>query len=269
MVRAYRLVVTAFVVAAVSLFGCALWGVGPFAGAHLLDPLDARVPVGATAATAGAADGAVPQTGSPTSTAVPTVEPLALPLGPRTTATIPANSTQVLVVSGAGPTSSAVTATLYERASGDWVAVKGWKGHIGKKGWTTRHVDGDLKTPIGTFTLSDAGGRLADPGSDLPYHRSTAFVPPASEPGFGDAMADVFNYVIAIDYNRVPGTSPLDWTRPLGVHRGGGIWLHVDHDGPTHGCVSLPQGAMKDLLKRLRVDQQPVVVMGDAGRLAA
>jgi L,D-peptidoglycan transpeptidase YkuD (ErfK/YbiS/YcfS/YnhG family) len=285
--KVYRLVVTAVVVAAVSLVACALWGVGPLAGAGPLAGPDSAKSVSAARSATDEANSAVPRTAGPThgstvdptdgstigptdgATAGPTVAPRPLPLGPRTTATIPAATTQVLVVSGAALTSNVVAAELYERVDGDWVRITRWKGHIGKKGWTTRHVEGDLKTPVGTFTLSDAGGLLPDPGSDLPYHRSSAFVPPRSEPGFGDAMADAFNYVIAVDYNRVPGRSPLDWTRPLGAKRGGGIWLHVDHDGPTHGCVSLPQSGLRDLLKRLSVERRPVVVMGDAAHLAA
>lgn len=74
--------------------------------------------------------------------------------------------------------------------------------------------------------------------------------------------------MIAINYNRKPGTSPLDWTRPLGAGRGGGIWLHVDHDGPTHGCVSIARSHMKELLLALDPDLHPVVVMGDAKSLA-
>ncbi len=284
--HAYRLVVTAFVAAAVSLLGCAVWGVGPFAGARSLAAHDSMHSVNAASSATADANSAVPPTAAPTGAATggarpgstpgstpgaapgQTTAPRILPLGPKTTAKVPAATTQVLVVSGAAPSSSVVAAELYERVDGNWVRVKRWNGHIGKKGWTARHVEGDLKTPVGTYTLSDAGGLLPDPGSDLPYHRSSAFVPPASEAGFGDSMADVFNYVIAVDYNRVPGRSPLDWTRPLGAHRGGGIWLHVDHDGPTHGCVSLPQTGLRDLLKRLKVDRRPVIVMGDAARLA-
>jgi L,D-peptidoglycan transpeptidase YkuD (ErfK/YbiS/YcfS/YnhG family) len=74
--------------------------------------------------------------------------------------------------------------------------------------------------------------------------------------------------VIAIDYNREPGTSPLDWTRPLGAGRGGGIWIHVDHGGPTHGCVSIAERHLKDLLRALDPALHPVVVMGDHASLA-
>jgi L,D-peptidoglycan transpeptidase YkuD (ErfK/YbiS/YcfS/YnhG family) len=74
--------------------------------------------------------------------------------------------------------------------------------------------------------------------------------------------------VVAINYNREPGTSPLDWTRPLGAARGGGIWFHVDHGGPTHGCVSLPTADMLTLLHTLDPAQHPVVVMGNGASLA-
>ena len=61
--------------------------------------------------------------------------------------------------------------------------------------------------------------------------------------------------------------------RPRGRHRaltrrGGGIWLHVDHGGPTQGCVSLSRAHMRALLRTLDPGRHPVVVMGDAARLA-
>ncbi len=156
---------------------------------------------------------------------------------------------------------------LYQRGTTGWARVAAWKGHVGKRGWTTHHVQGDLRTPAGTFTLSDAGGRSPDPGTSLPYDRSAAFTPPPSGPGFGDSSADAFDFVLAVDYNRVRGRSPLDGARPLGVGRGGGIWIHVDHDGPTHGCVSIPKTGMQHLLRHLRPQAHPVVVMADAARL--
>ena len=63
-------------------------------------------------------------------------------------------------------------------------------------------------------------------------------------------------------------TTPLDLTRPRGADRGGGIWLHVDHEGPTQGCVSLEKRHMKELLRTLDPDRHPVIVMGDAASLS-
>ncbi|RKN41636.1 L,D-transpeptidase family protein [Streptomyces hoynatensis] len=188
-------------------------------------------------------------------------------LGPRTLAEIPREAGQVVLVRGEGPDSSDSSVVLYERTAAGWRAGASWPAHNALRGWTADHHEGDLRSPMGVFTLSDAGGRLPDPGSKLPYHRSDAFT--ADGTGFeGEPLAGAFDYVVAIDYNRSPGVSPLDATRPLGVDRGGGIWLHVDHGGPTHGCVTLAEEHMRLLLRRLDPARHPVIVMGDAASLS-
>lgn len=194
--------------------------------------------------------------------------PLRLPgLGPRTLAEIPADARQAVVVTGRGRNSPQSTVVLYERTAAGWRAGASWPAHNALKGWSDHHTGGDLRSPIGVYGLTDAGGLLGDPGTRLPYHRSGAFTSPGT--GFeGEPLAGSFDYVIAINYNREPGTSPLDWTRPLGAGRGGGIWFHVDHGGPTHGCVSVSEQHMKELLRVLDPGLHPVVVMGDAKSLA-
>ncbi|MFJ2605627.1 L,D-transpeptidase family protein [Streptomyces sp. NPDC091279] len=188
-------------------------------------------------------------------------------LGPETLAEIPADSRQAVVVTGKARRSSTSEVVLYRRTADGWTAGAAWPAHNAYKGWSDHHMVGDLQSPIGVFTLTDAGGLLKDPGSKLPYHQSGSFVAPGK--GFeGEALAGSFDYVVAINYNRKPGTSPLDWTRPLGAERGGGIWLHVDHGGPTHGCVSVSEAHMKQLLRTLDPALHPVVVMGDAASLA-
>lgn len=188
-------------------------------------------------------------------------------VGPWTWAGVPRRSRQVLVVAGHGRNAPVSTAILYERTGTGWRAGTSRPAHNALEGWTDHHREGDLRSPIGVYTLTDAGGRLADPGTRLPYDHSAGFT--TSGTGFdGEPLTGSFDYVIAIDYNRAPGTSPLDRTRPLGPDRGGGIWLHVDHGGPTRGCVSLGKGPMKELLRALDPDRAPVVVMGDAVSLA-
>ncbi|MFF7189003.1 hypothetical protein ACFZAR_27970 [Streptomyces sp. NPDC008222] len=194
--------------------------------------------------------------------------PARLPgIGSRTLARIPAATRQVVLVTGAARNSASSKVVLYERVDDGWRPGAVWAVHNGYRGWTDRHYAGDLRCPIGVFGLTDAGGRLADPGTRLPYHRSGAFT--VSGPGFeGESLAGSFDYVIAINYNRQPGTSPMDGTKPMGASRGGGIWIHVDHGGPTHACVSLPKTHMKQLLQALDPAAHPVVVMGDADSLA-
>ncbi|MEU5523340.1 L,D-transpeptidase family protein [Streptomyces sp. NPDC047860] len=201
-------------------------------------------------------------------TGAETPPPARIPgLGPRTQAWIPANARQVLVVTGRGRDANRSEAVLYEHTGSGWEAGPAWPARNALNGWTDDHWAGDLRSPIGVFTLTDAGGLLPDPGAELPYDRSEGFR--AAGTGFrGEPLEGSFDYVIAIDYNREPGTSPLDMTRPLGAGRGGGIWLHVDHEGPTQGCVSLDKPHMKELLRTLDPDRHPVVVIGDAASLA-
>ncbi|MFF4804937.1 L,D-transpeptidase family protein [Streptomyces sp. NPDC001351] len=223
-------------------------------------------PPGAPTATTGAPDVATLAPPSPEISVQ--AAPLHLPgLGPRTLAAIPADARQAVVVTGRGRNSPLSTVVLYERTPAGWQAGADWPAHNALKGWSDHHTDGDLRSPVGVYGLTDAGGLLGDPGTRLPYHRSGAFTSPGT--GFeGEPLAGSFDYVIAINYNREPGTSPLDWTRPLGAGRGGGIWFHVDHGGPTHGCVSVSEEHMKDLLRALDPGLHPVVVMGDAKSLA-
>ncbi|WP_405476680.1 L,D-transpeptidase family protein [Streptomyces canus] len=214
------------------------------------------------------------ETSEPTPTPTPSPEisvevaPQQIPgLGPKTWAKVPADARQAVVVTGRGRDSSASTVVLYERTEAGWQTGASRPAHNALNGWTDHHLAGDLRSPIGVYTLTDAGGLLKDPGTKLPYDRGVGFT--ARGTGFeGEPLAGSFDYVIAINYNRQPGTSPLDWTRPLGAGRGGGIWLHVDHGGPTHGCVSIAEDHMKELLRTLDPDLHPVVVMGDAKSLS-
>jgi len=236
--------------------------------------LSASVPLagcggGAVASTAGTEVTLAP---SPTPTPSPEISievaPQQIPgLGPKTRAKVPTASRQAVVVTGRGRDSPVSTVVLYERTAAGWQAGDNWPAHNALKGWTDHHLAGDLRSPTGVYTLTDAGGLLRDPGTKLPYDHGIGFTSPGT--GFeGEPLAGSFDYVIAINYNRQPGTTPLDWTRPLGAGRGGGIWLHVDHGGPTHGCVSIAEDKMKELLLALDPELHPVVVMGDAESLA-
>ncbi|MFI7413251.1 hypothetical protein ACIBU0_31720 [Streptomyces sp. NPDC049627] len=209
-----------------------------------------------------------PTTSTPLPGVALEVAPQQLPgLGPETGAKVPSEARQAVVVTGRGRNSAQSTVVLYQRSDVGWEAGDSWPAHNALRGWTDHHRAGDLRSPIGVFTLTDAGGLLGDPGTKLPYDHGSGFT--ATGTGFeGESLAGSFEYVIAVNYNRRPGTTPLDWTRPLGAGRGGGIWLHVDHDGPTQGCVSIAREHMKELLLALDPDRHPVVVMGDAESLA-
>ncbi|MFD8081138.1 L,D-transpeptidase family protein [Kitasatospora sp. NPDC059722] len=251
-----------------SLPRCALVGLGA-----LLLVSCAPGPAASPATSVSAAPTAPPATAPAVTPAsagrpAPPELPTQLPgVGPQLLADVPAGTRQALVVTGDGADLSTGRATLYRDDGSGWLAGPTWPTRNGNRGWSADHRLGDLRSPVGVFTLTAAGGRLPDPGSRLPYDHDGGFT--VSGTGFeGEPLAGSFDYVVAIDYNRVPGSTPLDPHRPNGSGRGGGIWLHVDHGGPTHGCVGLRVDDMRELLRALDPALHPVVVMGDAAALA-
>ncbi|MFJ9817494.1 L,D-transpeptidase family protein [Streptomyces sp. NPDC101151] len=186
-------------------------------------------------------------------------------VGDRMWRQVPASTRQVVVVYGDRGDSPDSLTVLYEKQGSTWERTAGWPAHNGRSGWTTDHRMDDERTPVGVFTLTDAGGTLEDPGSRLEYwHDDNAY---ASMLNPEEAHVHDFDYVIAIDYNRLKGAPPFDWSRPDGVEKGGGIWLHMDHGDGTSACVTVPETGMKTLLRTLDPAKRPVVVMGDRERL--
>jgi L,D-peptidoglycan transpeptidase YkuD (ErfK/YbiS/YcfS/YnhG family) len=204
---------------------------------------------------------------NPTATAVKVRPKTKIPgLGAQTRAKIPASSRQVIVVTGVSKTSNRSKVVLYQKTAQGWKAGTTWAARNGRKGWSSKHRDSDLRSPIGVYTLTDAGGLLPDVGTKLTYDRSTSFKITGNGM-LGQPLEGSFNYVIAINYNRRVGQSPLDKVRPQGQSKGGGIWLHVRSDGPTKACISLTEAQMRVLLKTLDPARKPVIVMGDAASL--
>ncbi|GGN31015.1 hypothetical protein [Streptomyces fuscichromogenes] len=188
-------------------------------------------------------------------------------VGSRTGKRVPADAHQAVVVYGDDADSAESTVVLYEKQGTTWKRDGSWRAHNGRLGWTTDHRMDDERSPVGVFSLTDAGGSLRDPGSRLRYwYDDNAF---ASMIEDGDDHVHDFDYVIAIDYNRLKGVPPFDWSRPDGVEKGGGIWLHLDHGDGTSACVTVPESGMRTLLRTLDPRLHPVVVMGDRERLSA
>jgi L,D-peptidoglycan transpeptidase YkuD (ErfK/YbiS/YcfS/YnhG family) len=187
-------------------------------------------------------------------------------VGDRLQQLIPPASHQVVAVYGEGKNSADSTVVLYTKSGSTWDETRRWPAHNGTRGWTTDHHENDKRSPVGVFTLTDAGGVLDDPGALLPYDQSETYQAPYD---WAESHWHDFDYVIAINYNRRVGTPPDDPHRPLGQSKGGEIWLHLDHDSGTSGCVTVSESAMEYLLRTLDPDQHPVVVMGDKADLNA
>jgi L,D-peptidoglycan transpeptidase YkuD (ErfK/YbiS/YcfS/YnhG family) len=210
---------------------------------------------------------------APTRTPIPRTS---LPLGFRT-----GTATQVITAVAASSASTEGTLQAWRKVSGGWrkvgVAVHAW---FGSDGLTRRPSETRSATPIGSFTLTRAFGRYADPGTALPYTRTTPADWWISESGplyntmqrcstdcpftLGDPNEHLYyttpyyRYAVVIDYN----------TRnsPTGVVQGAGsaFFLHVTVGEPTQGCISISQHQLVRLLRWLSPADYPRILIGIA-----
>lgn len=201
---------------------------------------------------------------------------------------------QVVVVTAPSWSSTHATLRAYERTARGWRQVVaatparlGWSGLAPAR----ERRQGTGKTPAGTFAIPHAFGRLADPGTRLPYRQfdrndawtydprhpstynlfQTADVSWRSYGGYVERLWEYgsqYRYVAVLDYNLPGGTVT---TGPDGIRRtdapantraGGGIFLHVSNGTKTAGCVAIPQAAMRQVLRWLDPAKHPRIVIG-------
>ena len=189
-------------------------------------------------------------------------------VGPSFLAKIGPATKQIVVASGDSRRSSYNRVRYWTKlADNCWVKVKGVAGRNGYTGWSKTPVDGSGLSPIGVFGLTDAGGRLKNPGTRLPYHYG-----PGTWDQYGYKMTNsrvqVFDYVVAINFNRFTGKPPRDMNRPNPQIHDGGIWFHVGGAGATRGCVSVTEAQMIWTLQWLDPTAQPKIIMGNRQALA-
>lgn len=74
----------------------------------------------------------------------------------------------------------------------------------------------------------------------------------------------VFSYVVAINYNHVPGTAPTSNRLTMPYYKGNKIWLHVGTGiaGTSAGCVGTSQAGMSNIVRWLNPAHHPVIIMG-------
>jgi L,D-peptidoglycan transpeptidase YkuD (ErfK/YbiS/YcfS/YnhG family) len=130
------------------------------------------------------------------------------------------------------------------------------------------------RTPAGTFTLTEAFGRLGDPGTGLPYRTINAndywvsdtasakynqFVECANNCPFSTAAGEhlwdagaSYDYAVVIDYNRWPATPGA----------GSAFFLHVTNGMPTAGCVAIGQASLVRIMQWLDPSARPLIAIG-------
>jgi L,D-peptidoglycan transpeptidase YkuD (ErfK/YbiS/YcfS/YnhG family) len=174
---------------------------------------------------------------------------------------VPASAGQVVIVTAPSMSSTTNTVSLWTRTASGWQQTGSlMAGHNGEKGWSSRRTSGDLKTPTGTYTLTAAGGSKPNPGTREPYEHNTTYFHTHGR-FLGHSTDSVFDYVVAIDFNRVAGSPVSSSAQPKGPGPGGGIWLHVDNGAATLACVTVSEANLVTILRWLDPGQHPVIVL--------
>ena len=227
---------------------------------------------------------------APTTTPTTTARTNHSPATPPSTATAPllvtriagiGGAQQVVVVATNGASSSTATVTAYERGATGWTQVFGpWFSYIGRGGVAPAGAkrEGDGRTPSGVFGFDFMFGVDANPGVRFAFRRitgpnivwdddpasanynewvddTTASAGASPEP-MDTTPSYLYGAVIAYNDTRTPGL-------------GSGIFLHVSHGSPTHGCVSLSEGELLDVLRWLDPARSPRIAIGTVASLTS
>ncbi|MCW2683326.1 MAG: Conserved exported protein of unknown function [Blastococcus sp.] len=230
----------------------------------------AQAAAAATAKAEAAAARPAASVGRPSaSSAVPSaVAGSGLPLGVD-----PGSSDQVVTVVASSAGATTATLTAWERRATGWTAALGpVTARIGRAG-VGQAAETSTRTPAGTFALSGAFGRAADPGSGLPYRVVDGddwWVSDQSSPrynqyarcarnscDFDESASEnlyeepAYEYAVVFDYNRnrTPGA-------------GSAFFLHVSNGAPTAGCVAIDAGSLVAVLRWLEPASRPVIAIG-------
>ncbi|MEN2514241.1 L,D-transpeptidase family protein [Gordonia polyisoprenivorans] len=181
-------------------------------------------------------------------------------------------TSQLIVVTAPKASDQKATLTAFERdsASGSWKPVFGpTQAFLGEVGMG-EPADNVYRTPQGTFALDQAFGRLANPGTKMPYFQVTqqdwwdsnmksptynTHVHQAQSPG-GDSenlydAGPAYDYAVNIASNpqRIPGKASA-------------IFLHASTGEPTMGCVAIDKDVLRNILTWLDPAKSPKIAIG-------
>lgn len=192
------------------------------------------------------------------------------------------DATQVVTVVSKSLTATSATLQAWQRTSGGHWQRFGppITGFVGSGGLTRAERDTSTASPIGSFTLTQAFGRLPNPGTRLHYTQTTPNSWWVSEPGplyntlqycagscpFRTGSPNSRLYYVTPQYNLAIVIDDNTRNAPNGAVPGAGtgIFLHVAANRPTAGCVSIPADALGRILRWLDPAAHPRILIGVA-----
>ena len=154
--------------------------------------------------------------------------------------------------------------TIWQARDGRYEKVFSCPAVVGKNG-PGKQSEGDVKTPLGTWTVGEAYGIADDPGSLLPYTKITDDMYWCATGSNGknynrllyrseDPTADYSEDEHLIDYPvQYQYLVDLGYNAPGAPYAGNAIFLHcwVNEDPPTGGCVGISEADMVTVLRTI------------------
>ncbi len=200
----------------------------------------------------------------------------------------------VTVTSSSWSTSYAKLSTWRKRKDGSWRRVMGpVPARLGYAGFARAadRLQGTGTTPAGTFRIGRGFGSKADPGSAMPYRRFDRNDYWPGDPrdrrtynvyqfkrtaqarwrtSWAERLWDFreqYAHAAVIRYNMPHRRYRADDGQRFAkdkanTRKGGAIFLHVNGDDATAGCVSVSPRRMRKLLRWFEPDREPRIVMG-------
>ena len=154
------------------------------------------------------------------------------------------------------------TLSIYQAQNGKYVEVFSCDALVGKNG-PGKQVEGDYKTPLGTWTIGEAYGIKKNPGSLLPYTQVKEDMYWCATGSNGkkyntllykrdDPDNDYSKDEHLIDYTTAYAYFlDLGYNAPGAPYAGNAIFLHCwsAPDHPTSGCVAVSEESMVKILQ--------------------
>lgn len=207
--------------------------------------------------------------------------PLPPPLPARLADT--GGGSQLITAVAPAPGSTTGRVAWWDRWGGRWYERGSAEARFGANGLTegATRTQGTNTTPTGLYELPYAFGiRRAPAGTELAYrpvtdaswwcqdnasgsyNRWVEPLPADCAPGEAEhlvAYGQQYAHAMVIGFN---------YKKPV-RGRGAGIFLHVNGKGATAGCVSVPEGAMRAILRWADPARDPHIAIGtESGELA-
>jgi L,D-peptidoglycan transpeptidase YkuD (ErfK/YbiS/YcfS/YnhG family) len=157
----------------------------------------------------------------------------------------------------------------YQKSSGTWNQIINIDSRIGTNGlvYDNVRIEGDLRTPVGVYSLPYAFGTASNPGTKLPYKSigaNTYFDGQYGSSTYDQLVEGQPNNNEWETMNIVPYKYGLliNFNPEQKVGKGNAIFLHLPtSSGATAGCVSIDENSMLQVLKWLSPNQNPRIVI--------